>query len=72
MTIAGDPKHPGARIGITSVMHTRGLTVTYHPLFHMIVQGGGIAPDRSRWVSCRFPVPSAMACARKIIPPADV
>ena len=53
LTIAGDPKHLGARIGITSVLHTWGSTLTHHPHVHMIVPGGGIALDGSRWVSCR-------------------
>jgi hypothetical protein len=52
-TIATDPKHLGARIGITSVMHTWGSAMTHHPHVHMIVPGGGIALDGSRWVSCR-------------------
>ena len=53
LTIAGDPKHLGARIGITSVLHTWGSTLTHHPHVHMIVPGGGIALDGSQWVSCR-------------------
>jgi hypothetical protein len=53
LTIAGDPKHLGARIGITSVLHTWGSTLTHHPHVHMIVPGGGIALDGSRWLSCR-------------------
>jgi hypothetical protein len=53
LTIASDPKHLGARIGITSVLHTWGSTLTHHPHVHMIVPGGGIALDGSRWVSCR-------------------
>jgi hypothetical protein len=52
-TIAADPKHLGARIGITSVLHTWGSALTHHPHMHMIVPGGGIAPDGKRWVSCR-------------------
>ena len=48
LTIAGDPKHLGARIGITSVLHTWGSTLTHHPHVHMIVLGGGIALDGSR------------------------
>jgi hypothetical protein len=52
-TIAADPKHLGARIGITSVLHTWGSALTHHPHVHMIVPGGGIAPDGKRWVSCR-------------------
>jgi len=53
LTIAADPKHLGARIGITSVLHTWGSALTHHPHVHMIVPGGGISPDGERWVSCR-------------------
>jgi hypothetical protein len=53
LTIAADPKHLGGRIGITSVLHTWGSAMTYHPHVHMIVPGGGISPDGERWVSCR-------------------
>jgi hypothetical protein len=51
--IAADPKHLGARIGITSVLHTWGSALTHHPHVHMIVPGGGIAADGSRWISSR-------------------
>src|SRR5664279_256178 len=53
MTIAADPKHLGARIGITAVLHTWGSTMTHHPHVHMIVPGGGISLDGQRWVSSR-------------------
>jgi hypothetical protein len=53
IAIAADPKHLGARIGITAVLHTWGSAMTHHPHVHMIVPGGGIAADGSRWVSCR-------------------
>jgi hypothetical protein len=53
LTIAADPKHLGAKIGITSVLHTWGSALTHHPHVHMIVPGGGISPDGPRWVSCR-------------------
>jgi putative transposase/transposase-like zinc-binding protein len=53
LTIAADPRHLGGRIGITAVLHTWGSAMTHHPHLHMIVPGGGIAPDRSRWVSSR-------------------
>ena len=48
-----DPKHLGARIGITAVLHTWGSTMTTIPHVHMIVLGGGISLDGSRWVACR-------------------
>jgi len=53
LTIAADPKHLGARIGATAVLHTWGSAMTHHPHLHMIVPGGGISLDGSRWVRCR-------------------
>lgn len=53
LTIAADPKHLGARIGITAVLHTWGSAMTHHPHIHMIVPGGGIAPGGERWISSR-------------------
>jgi hypothetical protein len=53
ITIAADPKHLGARIAITSVLHTWGSAMMHHPHVHMIVPGGGLAPDGERWISCR-------------------
>ena len=53
LTIAADPKHLGARIGITAVLHTWGSAMTHHPHVHMIVPGGGIALDGTRWISSR-------------------
>jgi hypothetical protein len=52
-TIAADPKHLGARIGLTNVLHTWGSALTHHPHVHIIVPGGGISLDGKRWVSCR-------------------
>jgi hypothetical protein len=53
LTIAADPKHLGARIGITAVLHTWGSAMTHHPHVHMIVPGGGLSPDSSKWIACR-------------------
>ena len=53
ITIAADPKHLGARIGFTAVLHTWGSALTHHPHVHVIVPGGGIAPDGQSWISCR-------------------
>ena len=52
-TIAADPKHLGARIGTTLVLHTWGSALTHHPHVHGIVPGGGLAPDADRWVPCK-------------------
>jgi hypothetical protein len=52
-TIAADPKHLGADIGVTAVLHTWGQQLDHHPHIHCIVPGGGISPDGDRWVRCR-------------------
>lgn len=52
-TIAADPKHLGARIGVTLVLHTWGSALTHHPHVHGIVAGGGVSLDGERWVACR-------------------
>jgi hypothetical protein len=52
-TIAGDPKHLGADIGVTAVLHTWGQNLNHHPHVHCIVPGGGISPDGTRWIQCR-------------------
>ena len=52
-TIAADPRHLGARIGTTLVLHTWGSQLTHHPHVHGIVPGGGLAMDADRWVSCK-------------------
>jgi hypothetical protein len=51
-TIAADPKHLGAMIGMTAVLHTWGQNLVHHPHVHCIVPGGGLSPD-GRWVACR-------------------
>jgi len=52
-TIAADPRHLGARIGATLVLHTWGSAMTHHPHVHGIVPGGGLSLDGERWVACR-------------------
>ena len=53
LTIAADPKHLGAEIGITAVLHSWGQNLDHHPHIHCIVPGGGLSPDGRHWVSCR-------------------
>ena len=53
LTIAGDPKHLGARIGVTLVLHTWGSAMTHHPHVHGIVPGGGLSLDGQHWIACR-------------------
>jgi hypothetical protein len=60
LQIAADPRHLGARLGFLAVLHTWGQNLHHHPHLHCVVPGGGIAPDRNRWIACRrqflFPV----------------
>jgi Putative transposase/Transposase zinc-binding domain len=53
ITIAADPKHLGAKIALTAVLHTWGSALTHHPHVHIVVPGGGISLDGRRWISCR-------------------
>jgi hypothetical protein len=52
-TIAADPKHLGAEIGLVAVLHTWGQNLHHHPHVHCVVPGGGPSPDGARWVGCR-------------------
>jgi hypothetical protein len=52
-TIAADPKHLGAHIGLLAILHTWGQTLTHHPHIHCVVPGGGLSADEKRWVACR-------------------
>ena len=53
LTIAADPKHLGAKVGMTSVLHTWGTAMMHHPHVHVIVPGGGLSRDGQRWINCR-------------------
>jgi hypothetical protein len=52
-TIAGDPKHLGAHIGTTMVLHTWGSAMVHHPHVHCIVPGGGIKNGEQQWQACK-------------------
>jgi len=52
-SIARDPRHLGAEIGLLAVLHSWGQTVQFHPHIHCVVPGGGLSPDGERWVACR-------------------
>ena len=53
LTIASDPKHLGAEIGFTAILHTWGQNLLHHPHLHCVIPAGGLSPDRKRWVRCR-------------------
>jgi hypothetical protein len=50
LKVAADPKHLGAEIGFLSILHTWGQTLQRHPHVHCVVPGGGLSPDRQRWI----------------------
>ena len=52
-TIAADPRHLGAEIGLLAVLHTWGQNLHHHPHVHCVVPGGGPSLDGKRWVACR-------------------
>ncbi len=53
LTIAGDPQHLGGELGFFAVLHTWGQNLLHHPHLHCVVPGGGLSPDRKRWIACR-------------------
>jgi hypothetical protein len=53
LTIAADPRHLGATIGVIAVLHTWGQTLVFHPHLHCVVPGGGLSPDGTHWIPCR-------------------
>ncbi len=52
-SIARDPAHLGAEIGVLAVLHTWGQTLEHHPHIHCLVPGGGLSKDGTRWIGCR-------------------
>ena len=58
--VARNPKNLGATIGFSCVLHTWTQTLLFHPHIHCIVTGGGLDPNRRRWIAARrgflFPV----------------
>src|SRR5580704_5071191 len=52
-TIAADPRHLGAKLGMTMVLHTWGQALQHHPHIHCVIPGGRPSLDRTRWVACR-------------------
>lgn len=53
LTIAGDAKHLGARIGFLAILHSWGQRLDLHPHLHVIVPGGGLSIDGQRWIASR-------------------
>jgi hypothetical protein len=54
LTLAADPRHLGAQLGFLAVLHTWNQQLRAHPHIHCLVPAGGLAPDQTRWISCRY------------------
>lgn len=44
-----NPKHLGADIGMTMVLHTHTRKLDYHPHVHVVIPGGGVDKERRQW-----------------------
>jgi hypothetical protein len=53
--VARNPKHLGAEIGFLGILHTWGQNLLFHPHIHCVIPGGGIAPDKTRWIHPQYP-----------------
>jgi hypothetical protein len=53
LEVATNPKHLGAKVGFIGILHTWGQNLSLHPHVHCVVPGGGLAPDRARWIACK-------------------
>jgi hypothetical protein len=65
--LAAQPKYLGAELGITAMLQTWTRDLRYHPHVHLLVPGGGLTPNRLRWVRVNdgeFLVPQVKLAAR--------
>ncbi len=53
LTIAADPQRLGVAVGFFCVLHSWGQNLHFHPHLHCVVAGGGLSPDRQRWIHGR-------------------
>jgi hypothetical protein len=50
LELGRDPRHLGAELGFTAVLHTWTRELRFHPHIHCIVTGGGLSLDGTRWI----------------------
>jgi len=48
-----NPKHLGADMGMTAVLHTHSRRLAYHPHIHVVVPGGGVDYKQRVWKQTR-------------------
>src|SRR5438552_14447689 len=49
-SFARDPKHLGGELGATAMLHTWSQNLSEHIHLHVVVTGGCLSADRSRWI----------------------
>jgi hypothetical protein len=49
-----NPKHLGAEMGMTAMLHTHSRRLTYHPHLHVVVPGGGVDVKQKTWKRTRY------------------
>lgn len=54
MSLASNPKYVGSsRLSMTAVLHTWGRDLSYNPHVHIVVAGGALSHDGSKWLPSR-------------------
>jgi hypothetical protein len=53
LKLAKAKKYLNSNIGFTTILHTWGQNLMYHPHIHCIVPGGGLSLDNSRWIKSK-------------------
>ena len=53
LELAKNKKYLNANIGFTTILHTWGQNLMYHPHIHCIVPGGGLSTDNSKWIKSK-------------------
>jgi hypothetical protein len=50
LQLARDPRHLGAEVALTAVLHTWAQNLLFHPHLHCVVSAGGLSADGECWI----------------------